>query len=169
MWSFITNTSTSSKVLHLTAFSNLPSEIYVEKGLLNCNVLFSFYLSSSFRLPFQHGHSTLVLTHGASLQHQKTWNIHIYLSKKLTMLGFFNSFITRISLMINSFFGCFCKLICLIATYEGKRNKKNQNKCLILLENYKHQSGNNLIYYVSIIWAYSQVTFTSTLAMHNAL
>lgn len=113
-----------------------------------------------------------VLTQGASPQHQETWNTHIYLSKKLTMLGFFNSFITRISLMINSFFGCFCKLICLIATYDGKRNKKNQNKFSILLENYKHQSGNNLIYCVSMILSVSLLTgstFTSTLAMHNAL
>lgn len=39
-----------------------------------------------------------------------------YLSTKLTMLGFFISFITRISLIISSFFGCFCKLICLMAT-----------------------------------------------------
>lgn len=39
-----------------------------------------------------------------------------YLSTKLTMLGFFSSFITRISLMMSSFFGCFCKLICLMAT-----------------------------------------------------
>lgn len=39
-----------------------------------------------------------------------------YLSTKLTMLGFFSSFMTRISLIISSFFGCFCKLICLMAT-----------------------------------------------------
>lgn len=39
-----------------------------------------------------------------------------YLSTKLTMLGFFSSFMTRISLIISSFFGCFCRLICLMAT-----------------------------------------------------
>lgn len=41
-----------------------------------------------------------------------------YLSKKLTMFGFFSSFMTRISLMISSFLGCFCRLICLMATWE---------------------------------------------------
>lgn len=41
-----------------------------------------------------------------------------HLSTKLTMLGFFSSFITRISLMMSSFFGCFCKLICLMATCD---------------------------------------------------
>lgn len=44
--------------------------------------------------------------------------VRCHLSKKLTMLGFFNSFMTRISLMISSFLGCFCRLICLIATCE---------------------------------------------------
>lgn len=92
-------------------------------------------------------------------------NSHIYLSKKLTMLGFFNSFITRISLMINSFFGCFCKLICLIATYDGKKIKNKQTNKMrtgfpILLENYKYQSVNNLIYLYMLynkIIIYSQV------------
>lgn len=78
-------------------------------------------------------------------------NNYIYLSKKLTMLGFFNSFITRISLMINSFFGCFCKLICLIATYDGnKLKKKIRTSLLILSENYKHQPDNDLLYCVSV-------------------
>lgn len=44
-----------------------------------------------------------------------------YLSTKLTMLGFFSSFMTRISLMISSFFGCFCRLICLMATCKSQR------------------------------------------------
>lgn len=47
-----------------------------------------------------------------------------HLSKKLTMLGFFSSFITRISLMISSFLGCFWRLICLMATWkEGGRER----------------------------------------------
>ncbi len=45
-------------------------------------------------------------------------HLQSHLSKKLTMFGFFNSFITRISLMISSFFGCFCRLICLMATWK---------------------------------------------------
>lgn len=45
---------------------------------------------------------------------------NVYLSKKLTMFGFFSSFITRISLMISSFLGCFCRLICLMATWETR-------------------------------------------------
>lgn len=51
----------------------------------------------------------------------------IYLSRKLTMLGFFSSFITKISLIISSFLGCFCKLICLIATWIGQNKTAISN------------------------------------------
>lgn len=39
------------------------------------------------------------------------------------MLGFLFSLITRISLIINSFLGCCCKFICLIATYSEEKSK----------------------------------------------
>lgn len=53
---------------------------------------------------------------GKFLKKSITCSQLMYLSKKLTILGFFSSFITRISLIISSFLGCFCRLICLMAT-----------------------------------------------------
>lgn len=127
--SFAMNINTTSYGLHLTAFSHLPSDILVEKDLLKlqCAIFTSPLISQhwQFILKWLASPQTMRLKISTFLS-QCLRNNHIHLSKKLTMLGFFNSFITRISLMINSFFGCFCKLICLIATYNENRIEKNQ-------------------------------------------
>lgn len=61
-----------------------------------------------------------------------------HLSRKLTIFGFFISFMTRISFIMSSFLGCFCRLICLMATCETEHPIKRYT-------HYGHHIHNSMI------------------------